>query len=254
MKNIIKLILISSILFSILVSCDKKNDENISYSTPQFLPNQSAFTDEELLSATYSDFKIPLKFYFENLGDTSIYYVNTVSTDSLNSMWIQLSTNSSDEAKYWSSISSDDTTHFEQGKDNEKFFEFIQVRNQNHILKFRAHHASYLTRNNYNILANSNTIGEFTKHNFTEYETKELIDYLWFIKANNNSSSKILSSFAVNELNAIEIHHYELLIVYGDFSLFDEISLINKVYSVNKNTGIITVSEINIRTINGKHN
>ncbi len=254
MKNRIIIILISSIILSFFFSCDKKKDDKIIYEYPQFYHNQSSFTNEEILAATYSDFKIPLNFYNENIGDTSIYYVNTISIDSLNNQWIQLSTNSSEEAKYWYKITSGDTTVSNVGEEDEKFFEFIYTENQNLTFKYRSHHANYLTRDNFDYMSDSNTFGEFTKHNFTEYDCKELIDYLWFIDSNNNSSAKALSSFTVDQQHAIEVHHYELLIVGGDFGLHDEISLMNKVYSINKSSGNITVSEVIVSTIQGNYN
>lgn len=255
MKNPIKLLLISIVIMSILFSCDKKKDEKIIYGTPQFLHNQASFSDEEILAATYSDFKIPLNFYHEDLGDTSIYYVNTVSIDSLNNQWIQLATNSPEQAKYWSIISSaNDTSEFTKGKEDGKFFEFIQQRSMNQTVKFRSHRENYLNRNNYDYMSNSNEIGIFTKINFTAFESKGLIDYLWFIDEHNNSSAKMLSSFTVNQQHAIEVHHYELLIVGGDFGIYDEIFLKNKIYSLNKMNGNITVSERIIKTIQGNYN
>jgi hypothetical protein len=98
------------------------------YEVPNLTSNQSEFTDRELLNATYSDYKFPTNFYNENLGDTSLYYVNTVSVDSLeNGKWIELSTNLSEKARYWSIKSTYENSQFKQGVNNEKFFEFIPL-------------------------------------------------------------------------------------------------------------------------------
>ncbi len=238
-------------------SCDDKYDNEMLYETPDFKSSQNEFADEELLSATYSEFKFPSNFYNENLEDTSLYYVNTVSIDSSqNGEWIQLSTNSVEKAKSWSIRSTYENSYFEDGIKSEKFFEFIRITNpkDNSVIKFRTHNSSYLTRENYHLLNKSDTIGVFRKQGFTVDEAKELIDYLWFIKSYNNNSSKILSSFAVNNQQTIEIHHYELYIVYGDFNLYDKITLLRKIYKIDKNSGVITISGTEIRTINGKYN
>lgn len=256
MKTSIKLIFLSSVIFCFL-SCDKKNDNEIVYKIPNFTSTQTEFSDDELLNATYSNYKFPSNFYHENLGDTNLYYVNTLSIDSAeNGKSIQLSTNSFEKAKDWSIKSTYENSEFKNGINSEKFFEFIRITNpeDNSIIKFRTHKSSYLTRDNYNFFSKSDTIGIFNKLNFTVDDTKELIDYLWFISNYNNRSEKILSSFAVNNQQIFEVHHYELHIVYGDFNLYDEITLIKKVYEIERNTGVITVTETIIRKINGEYN
>lgn len=256
MKTSIKLIFLSSVIFCFL-SCDKKNDNEIVYKIPNFTSTQTEFSDDELLNATYSNYKFPSNFYHENLGDTNLYYVNTLSIDSAeNGKSIHLSTNSFEKAKDWSIKSTYENFEFKNGINSEKFFEFIRITNpeDNSIIKFRTHKSSYLTRDNYNFFSKSDTIGIFNKLNFTVDDTKELIDYLWFISNYNNRSEKILSSFAVNNQQIFEVHHYELHIVYGDFNLYDEITLIKKVYEIERNTGVITVTETIIRKINGEYN
>ena len=256
MKTSVKLIFIPSIIFCFL-SCDKKNDNDIVYKIPNFTSTQTEFSDDELLNATYTDYRFPSDFYQENLGDTSLYYVNTISIDSVeNGKSIQLSTNSSEKAKDWSIKSTYENSEFKNGINNEKFFEFIRITNpqDNSIIKFRTHKSSYLTRDNYDFFNKSDTIGIFKKLNFTVDDTKNLIDYLWFVSNYNNGSKKILSSFAVDNQQIFEIHHYELYIVYGDFNLYDGITLINKVYEVERNTGVIKVKEAIIRKINGEYN
>lgn len=256
MRTIIKLIFISGIIFCFL-SCDKINDHDLVYETPHFTFTQTEFTDNELLNATYTDYKFPANFYHENLGDTSLYYVNTLSVDSTeNGESIQLSTNSIEKARDWSIKSTYENSEFKNGINSEKFFEFIRITNtkDNNLIKFRTHKSSYLVRDNYDFFHKSDTIGIFRKLNFSVDETKELIDYLWFVENYNNESKKILSSFTVDNQQTVEVHHYEIYIVYGDFNIYDEITLINKVYEVDRNTGVIKVTEAIIREINGEYN
>ncbi len=252
-----KFILILGIILCLLYSCDNRYDKRMIYEVPNFTSNQSEFTDRELLNATYSDYKFPANFYHENLGDTNLYYVNTVSVDSLeNGKWIELSTNLSEKARDWSIKSTYENSQFKQGVKNEKFFEFIRIPNpkDNSIIKFRTHNSLYFTRDDFDLLYKSDTIGVFRKQDFTANESKELIDYLWFVRNYNNGSAKILSSFTVINQQTIDIHHYELFIGYGDFNLYDEITLLEKVFVLDRNSGVITVSETKIRKINGEYN
>jgi len=242
---------------SILISCEIINDSKRDYEVPEFDLDQSEYTDNELLNATYSDYKFPDNFYSENLGDTNLYYVNTVSIDSLDEgKWIELSTNSFDQAKGWSIRSTYENSQFEPGKVCEKYFEFIRTYNpvDNNLIKFRTHRASYLTRDNFDHFNKSDTIGVFKKQNFTDIEAKELIDYLWFTDNYNNASSKILSSYFENNQKTINVYHYELFIVYGDFGLHDKISLLKKIYKIDRNSGLIIVDKVLIRVINGEMN
>lgn len=257
MRPDIKLIFITIIELVLFFSCEEKYDNAIKYETPVFASTQTEFTEKELLNATYTDYKFPSNFYHENLADTNLYYVNTVSIDSFeNGKWIQLSTNSSEKARDWSIKSTYQNSQFEKGISSEKFFEFIRIKNpeDNSIIKFRTHNSSYITRDNYDLLNKSDTIGYFKKQNATSDETKELIDYLWFIRSYNHTSAKILSSFVEINQQTTEVHHYEIYTVYGDFNLYDEITLLEKVYAVERNSGVIRVSETKIRTINGKYN
>lgn len=256
MRTIIQLIFISSIILCFL-SCDKINDNDIVYEIPNFTSTQTEFTDNELLHATYTDYKFPSNFYHENLEDMNLYYVNTLSVDSTaNGQSIQLSTNSFEKAKDWSIKSTYENSEFKNGMNSEKFFEFIRITNpkDHSIIKFRTHKSSYLTRDRYDFFHKSDTLGIFRKLNFSVDETKELIDYLWFVENYNNDSKKILSSFTVDNQQIIEVHHYELYIVGGDFNIYDGITLLKKVYEVERNRGIITVTEAIIRTINGEYN
>lgn len=256
MSTNLKYAALSVLVLSLLFSCHKVPDEK-HYKVPTFESDQSEFTDNELLNATYTSFKIPVGFYYENLEDTSLYYVNMVSIDSLEKeRWIELSTSSEEIALHWCERSSPEGSVFMPGIANEKFIEFVRTYDPtaNHIIKFRTHKESYFTRGNFDFFNPSDTIGDFNKENFNGSDAKELIDYLWYTHEYNNGSSKILSSyFEENQLN-IFVYHYESYTNYGDFGINDEISLLKKTYSVEKGTGVVTLSEVVVRTIEGKPN
>jgi hypothetical protein len=247
--------LLSVFVLILLVSCQKDPDEQ-KYKVPTFESDQTEFTDNELLNAAYSSFKIPQDFYYENLPDTSLYYVNTVSIDSLEKeKWIELSTNSAEIALQWCERSSPESSVFMPGIANEKFIEFIRTYDPsaNHIIKFRTHKESYFTRGNYDFLYRSDTIGIFKKQNFNGPDVKELIDYLWYTHEYNGSLKVLSSYYEENQLN-ITVFHYELYIEYGDWDIDDHISLLKKTYILERETGIVRISEVVIRTIEGKSN
>lgn len=254
MRPINKLFFLTSIGLLLLISCDKDNNNRKVYKLPIFDSNQSEFTDNELLSAAYTDFKYPVDFYVEDLGDSSLYYVNTVSIDSLNKKkWIELSTNNTSEAYYWCEKSSPAGSTFKPGVQSEKFIEYFRTYNpsDNLLHKLRAHKKTYFSRDNIDLMRNVDSIGVFEKDNYTLADAKELIDYLWFVKNYYNNSSKILSSFGVINQGKMEIHHYEIITVYGDFNLSDKITLLEKIYGFDNESGLILLSKTTIRTING---
>lgn len=256
--NCLRIFGILFLFFVLVTGCDLDPDGPQPVSDdqrprPEFGPRQSEFSDEGLLNATYSDYKHPADFYHEDLGDTSLYYTNTISIDSLD-VWLELSTDAAGQALRWSERSSHLHLPFVEGAESEKFYEFIQSK-----IKFRAHQQSYLVRDNYDLLGNPDygppgdpvVFGSFQKTEFDADDAKGLIDYLWFVKNYNNGSAKVLSSYAEESDFTFDVIHYELYIVYGDWNVHDQISLLKKVYAVNRDTGVITLDKTVVRTING---
>lgn len=245
MNSVWKIMVVIVTGTGIFISCRTEKEPDLNFS-------RTEFTDEELLVTTYSSYKHPENFYHEELGDTSLYYTNTISIDSLENAWIELSTNSTEEADIWAKKSSHNNSTLWSFKETERYFEFFQnVR----LIKFRTHRHAYFTRGDLDFLAPpSGVLGSFNKKNFTGEAAKELIDYLWYVRHYNNASSKILSSFVEDRFLFIVVTHYELHISYGDWDLHDEITLLKKEYSINRASKLITVNETEIRAINGKLN
>lgn len=246
---------VSLICLCMLGSCQKVPQKT--YDVPKFDSNQSEFSDNELINATYSIYKIPDNFYHEKLGDTSLYYVNTISIGNVeNNKWIELSTNSADTARDWSVKSSLINSVFAPVIENEKYFEYMRISNpaDNHIIKFRTHKRSYFIRSNDDFLNNPDTIGTLNKLNFSGANAKELIDYLWYTHNYDYASMKILSSFFEDTPLETVVYHYGLFIGHGDRGIYDQIKLLKSDYSLDKETGIIVVNVKEIRTIKGNIN
>jgi len=208
--------------------------------------------NQELLNATYTSYKYPNSFYSENLGDTSLYYVNTLSIDSSN-QWIELSTGTPEIAFNWSTLSTYENSQFTSGRQSEKYYEFIRTDNpvDNLLIKFRTHKEDYFTREGFD---RTGSIGFFTKVNYESAEAKELIDYLWFTHNYDNGSSKILSSFTETAASTISVFQFELFIVYGDFNINDEITLCKNTYEIQLDNGQILKTNELITTIQGQPN
>jgi hypothetical protein len=241
------------ILFLLSFSgCEILNEDK--YVFPTFKKNQSVFTNDDLLNATYSDYKTPIDFYNEDLGDTIIYYTNTISIDSLDGKWIELSTNLVDIARNWAIRTTYPDTVFSLGILSDKFFEFVLLYNQKDrsIKKIRTHKNSYFNRLYYDFFNKSDTIGVYKKQNFSGDDAKELVDYLWYTHNYRDYSSKILSSYFEIDQQIINVYHFELFVVYGDIGVSDQISLSKMIYKIDKNSGIITIEEIKEREINGE--
>ena len=138
------------------------------------------------------------------------------------------------------------------GTVSNKYYEFIRTSpTDNLIIKARTHKSSYFTRDNYDFRNKSDTIGIITISGFTGSDARELIDYLWFVKNHNIGGHKVLTSYFEEDQMNIIVYHYELLVVYGDFNVNDEITLLKKTYSFNKSSGIINYQENKIRAIKG---
>lgn len=254
MKSLIKFYLL--IILTAVAGCEN-NCQQIpqkAYEVPKFASNQSEFSDDELINATYSTYKIPDNFYHEKLEDTSLYYVNTISIGNVeNNNWIELSTNSADTAREWSVKSSPVNSVFAPVIENEKYFEYLRISNpaDNLIIKFRTHKRSYFVRSRDAFLSDHDTIGIFNKLDFSGEDAKELIDYLWFTHNYYNASMKILSSFFEESPLETIVYHYGLNIGYGDRGVYDQIKLLKSIYSLDQVTGTTVINVEEIRTIKG---
>lgn len=237
-----------------LSSCFDYIRDQTFYPPPKFELDQSDFSNEDLINAAYSSYKTPSGFYTENLGDTSLYYVNTISIDSaVTGSSIELSTTNSDIALNWSKVSTYENSQFILGLESEKYFEFIRIANpvDNLLIKFRTHREDYFSRSGFNFLDPTDSIGTFTKASFSTEDAKELIDYLWFTDNYKKGYSKILSSFAEKTNSTIKVFHFELFIMSGDFNIKDEVALQKSIYEIQLDNGQVIHKAQLVRTIIG---
>ena len=104
----------------------------------------------------------------------------------------------------------------------------------------------------YDFFTPGTIIGQFNKKPYVSGKVKELIEYLWFTENYNTGGRKVLdSSISVDRLHFICMLN-EIQIVYGDWGIRDEITVLESMYFINKTDGKITYSQEVLKTIQGK--
>ena len=249
--------------------------------TPTFNPTQTNFSDQEILNAVYSDYKGPNGFFEDALIKKEEKNINSVRYEKWginNTYWSFYCTNNFREAKkvveehikIWSTMT------ITENNENEKFFQFKVIDNRNipssllrvfkcsyikglkrvlsNDYQYRYHKETYYQRNKPGFTT-TDYAGEFAQRPVTTDNVKELIEFLWFsgLGEYNIGGRKVLSSFTKDEGNSIAHIIYETQTSYGTYA-YDEIILIKSVYTVNKNSGKIYLSQETIKSITGNYN
>ncbi len=226
---------------------------------PRTSPPPPEYTDEQLLELVYSGYKFPDDFYEEDLEGASIYYVNTVSVLPLHerkSVWIEFCTDDRDQAFAWSESSNVNSSYYRDlvsESETEKYYEFRRVyaERPTNIVLYRAHKCSYIDRSSVDKFHLNDTLGVFTQRPITVAAVKELAEYIQFINTYNNGSSKTLHSESEEDDTSVSLVIHQLSIGFGDWGMCDQISLGTVTYSVDRQTGVITISRERIRGVQG---
>ena len=245
--------------------------------TPVFQTEQTKFTDKEILDAVYSNYKTPDGFFVDTLEkgekiSDSVYYVRMLE----NNNWIFYCTNDINTAKQLvdRDIAEYHKTDDSSGRmivdasENEKFFEFKTLETHKtlpgmkYYLRYRAYKCSYLSDLQYGMYYKKDKsisdgyIGTFTKKPITTENVKELVEFLWYSAFSNYNlgGAKVLSSFTGENGDSIKHTLFETSTTYGDWGLYDQITLIKSIYTVNKNSGEIRLIKEDIKTLQGRGN
>ena len=218
--------------------------------------------EDKILEKVYSNYKYPTDFYTEDLDSASLYYVNTLSIkppDERTASSIELSTNNRDSAFNWTELTCLNGSFymtFVGERETGKFFEFrrVYLENPGTVILFRVHKTSYLDRSMYDYYSPGEIIGKYNIRPFQLDEVKELIEYLIFVETYNNSSNKVLESDCREEKEKFIHTVKDVVIVYGDWNLRDEINVYETHYTIDKSTGDITKTQEQIDIIHGRKN
>lgn len=187
---------------------------------------RSDFTDQEILAAVYSSYRVPEGFYRDRM-DVSVYYINLLSihdrnkpsVEFQNGRWvpkkqparIELCTQDISEARQWQQAT--DTNSSVRRKvvaqeETEKYFEFTteSLSHPFYIHLARVHKCSYVDRTNYDPRAHYDIQdfqrwfqGVFGLRSFSERDVRELGEYLWSIKNHQVNGARVMSSFCLDE-------------------------------------------------------
>jgi hypothetical protein len=139
-----------------------------------------------------------------------------------------------------------------------KFFDFRAGK-----IWFRVHNPEYFTPKGPKIdsglpfgseSAKPEVIGTLKVKPVTKQVVQELAEYLWQIRFYNLGGAKVLQSTAKEEGNAITATLLTTQVVYGDFGLKDEITVLAETYQVNPMTGAVTYSQQVVKKLTGKKN
>jgi hypothetical protein len=225
-----------------------------------FAPDQSVFTDEELLSAAYDgNFKHPPTFYWEDTTGKTIYHENTISITppaQRGNTWFDLATNSRDEAYNWSVLSNNYSSvprTYIGELSNNWYFEFSWQDASGITFLSRVYRLSYIDRSMYDRLNPGPIVARFSYPALSSTTVQQYLEYMWFYDNYNIGGRKILSSFVLNDAStSFTIDMYGISVVYGDFGLSDSIQLYKDEYTWTRDTGNATLVRTNIRTITGQ--
>lgn len=251
MKKVIKYI-VPFIFVILLTSCDESiNNQRVCNLKTTFIDSTDIipFSDSFLIEFAQSGSKYPSGFYTENLSNSSLYYVNTVSTGINNNKWIYLCTDDSSQAFKWIDSSTYRTLiDFTQ---TDKYFQAVGIDSSSlgHHILFRVHKCSYLDRSIYDGLNRSDSIGILNQRPINEKNIKEVIEYLWFINNYNIGNPKVLFT-VYSETSGDCIYTLFVTNYYtGDWGLCPGLNVEKQVYSIDKNTGLILFTSEIIRVI-----
>ncbi len=238
---------------------------------------QIKFTDKEILDVVYSDYKIPDGFFVDTLEkgekiSDSVYYERVLE----NNNWVFYCTNDINTARQLvnKDIADYDKTNDSSGRiiiatsENEKFFEFKTLEthktlpDRKYYLRYRVYKCNYLSDLQHGMYPKKDKsisdsyIGIFAKKPVTTENVKELVEFLWYSAFSNynKGGSKILSSFTEENGDSVRHTIFETKVVYGDWGLRDQITLIKSIYTVNKNSGEIRLTEEDVKTLQGRGN
>jgi hypothetical protein len=251
MKRVIKYI-VTLTIFIVSTSCDQSiNNNRVCNLKTTFIDSTDIipFSDKLLLEFAQHGSKYPSGFYTENLSNSSLYYVNTVSTGVNNNKWIYLCTDESSQAFNW--IDSSTYRTLIDLTQTDKYFQAVGIDSSNlrHHILFRVHKCSYIDRSIYDGLNRSDSIGILNQRPINETNVKEVIEYLWFTNNYNIGNPKILFTEYKETQNECIYILYVTNYYVGDWGMCPGLNVEKQTYAINKNNGLILYNPKIIRVI-----
>lgn len=218
------------------------------------------WSDDQLLSVVYARSWHPEGFYREDRSLGPPYYENTVSIGQSDcpagDCWFELATDDDEQAAAWSEASSLNSSVYRtlvSTHHTERYFEFRRVADAqpDHVLRSRVHRLSYLDRSAVDRLHPTDTLGVASATPLTAPAVQELVEYMWANSLVVPFGSPLgVRTDADQAAIVCTVLYYRL--VGGDWGLCDEVSLRQAVVRVDAATGVMTLSDTLVRTIDGR--
>jgi len=236
------------------------------------------FSDEVLWSAVYNNSdKYPNHFYQEIRGNHSIYHENSVSLRMQQPHGIRINENTDNSSKALEWVRRSMARSSGEGvligwSESEKFYEFYEVRERPvwsklspSILLRRIYKTSYFDMTECNVVsggsvlpwrldnATTGILGMLKQTPIEPANVNEFAEYFYYLNTYNLGGSNVLSSFTEDYGGTVNHTIISTAVGYGDWGMHDWIHLLKIVYSVDKETGLISYSYEQIGEIQGKY-
>lgn len=216
--------------------------------------SEPRFTDQEILSVVYSDYKYPPGFYLD--GQEVGYCVTAVVKDGGLRRTCVCADNRN-YARQLSEISNAESSvqrPLISERETEKYFEFRR-RERSGVFLDRVDKCSYIDRSQALGSSDGSYLGQYNVRPITNKNFKDLMEYLWFDQNAQLAGRKLLDGVLAEHDGSMIYTVYETSVTYGDHGGMggcDSITLLKVAYTVNINSGRISSSSENVRTIKGR--
>lgn len=261
---LVKKLSIMLVLALMLMACDRSDDGPI-FGTPQapgpddtLYVDDTVFTRFGLMAIAFGDPQMPEGFYEDDSPVYRVRYETTAGIDTVKQYGphaTELSAVDIVQARAWSDAVASNWNMYGETvseRETEKFFEFTRPRIGGSFNELsRVHKCSYVDLSGYkpyldpyywhntDTIVYSGTIGTFNHQPLTAETTKELAEYHYVHSAIYHGHS-IIGSATVDHDSTFEHTIYSLGLSYGDWSMWDKITLTRRLYRVDRETGALT--------------
>lgn len=203
------------------------------------------FTAQELSNYAYYRGWYPAGFYVDDVGELYPRFVKRQCTDDR------------DQALAWSNeVDSVSATHGDvlAERETEKFFEFTRewpVVSPYAIID-RVYKCSYLDPSGSGFDGETYVYGVLNVRPISSSVVKELCEFLY--ASGRVSGINVFASVTVDRDTHFEHGIFTPRIVFGDYCMYDEVTLWKYEFSIDKTSGLVLLRKIPKMTINGRLN
>jgi len=218
----------------------------------------SEYSDAEVLFAVYD----PLHRTPENFYKLDLYSGLPGTNDYLNQIvlcvnnWVEMRIRSEDIIK-------DRGKSGIEENENHMYYEIIaedtEQSGDKFFYHFRLFKCSYVSDLNYQKVDDywkpvlkDVEYGTIAFRPLVPKKIKELIEYLWLSDNHNMFGAAVVDSYYTEDQNYIYYYLYDTIHVGGDWGICDQVSLLENIYKIDKESGLIKYSGKHIKTIKGE--